>query len=404
MKKNIKQTTLILAFCVVFSAVNSTIDGQTESPNIPNSPNMIWTPRLNICVETGFDTTKWYTGIMDPNEHIQGHIQSSGDNPVERQLYLPSRVSLTGSSIRLNCMRESPWIPGSVTWWQAPNLPIADCNTNFRAFEYTSGAITTKNKYLYGYFEIKFKVPKGGGYWPCFWLHNAGGEIANGGGEIDIFEMDGNQSKQCKDFWSNLWHYNTSGYPTRIGIQDPNRVHNLIIDFSTGYHTLGCKWTPTTLSFYCDKVEYATFNNSQITIPDYPMYIIVDLAVDEYQCDSITKYWIKPPQDGSVFIQHIKVWQEEQITPINQIGIKSPKALYFVPSNEIAFGMKAPLAQNIPNPFTRHTTIECTIPETSSSAELVITDVLGKTIKKIPINERGQSCVNFSSEDLLPGL
>ena len=65
MKKNIKQTTLILAFCVVFSAVNSTIDGQTESPNIPNSPNMIWTPRLNICVETGFDTTKWYTGIIE---------------------------------------------------------------------------------------------------------------------------------------------------------------------------------------------------------------------------------------------------------------------------------------------------------------------------------------------------
>ncbi len=42
---------------------------------------------------------------------------------------------------------------------------------NKRTFDYTAGMIQSKRTFKYGYFEIKFKIPKDKGYWPAFWLY-----------------------------------------------------------------------------------------------------------------------------------------------------------------------------------------------------------------------------------------
>lgn len=55
-------------------------------------------------------------------------------------------------------------------------------NLNLRNFNYTSGAIVTRQPYKYGCFEIRFKAPFGKGLWPAFWLR-AYDE------EIDIMEL-----------------------------------------------------------------------------------------------------------------------------------------------------------------------------------------------------------------------
>jgi hypothetical protein len=57
-------------------------------------------------------------------------------------------------------------------------------NLNLRNFNYTSGAIVTRQPYKYGCFEIRFKAPFGKGLWPAFWLR-AYDE------EIDIMELKG---------------------------------------------------------------------------------------------------------------------------------------------------------------------------------------------------------------------
>ena len=57
-----------------------------------------------------------------------------------------------------------------------------DVGSNFRSFQYTSGMIFSKQKYHYGYYEIKFKSQEGKGIWPAFWLY-AGHE----NDEIDVF-------------------------------------------------------------------------------------------------------------------------------------------------------------------------------------------------------------------------
>lgn len=57
--------------------------------------------------------------------------------------------------------------------------------------DYTCGMITSKRKYKYGYFEIRFKSTDSKGIWPAFWLY--GGEPNE---EIDFFELKGERENQ----------------------------------------------------------------------------------------------------------------------------------------------------------------------------------------------------------------
>lgn len=62
------------------------------------------------------------------------------------------------------------------------------------------------------------------------------------------------------------------------------------------------------------------------------------------------------------------------------------------------------LAQNRPNPFSERTTIEVTIPESTTNAALFIYDMNGKQVKQINITERGKTNLSITSEGLEPGM
>jgi len=57
--------------------------------------------------------------------------------------------------------------------------------------DYTAGLISSKRKFKYGYFEIRFKSNAEKGIWPAFWLY--GGEPNE---EIDFFELKGEKENQ----------------------------------------------------------------------------------------------------------------------------------------------------------------------------------------------------------------
>ncbi|HRF99625.1 MAG TPA: glycoside hydrolase family 16 protein [Bacteroidia bacterium] len=56
---------------------------------------------------------------------------------------------------------------------------------------YTAGMLSSKRKYKYGYFELRFKANEEKGIWPAFWLF--GGEPNE---EIDFFELKGERENQ----------------------------------------------------------------------------------------------------------------------------------------------------------------------------------------------------------------
>jgi hypothetical protein len=63
----------------------------------------------------------------------------------------------------------------------------------------------------------------------------------------------------------------------------------------------------------------------------------------------------------------------------------------------------ASLEQNIPNPFSNSTTIHYTLPDKISSAQIIITNKRGSTIKKINITGAGKGAVNVDASSLISG-
>ncbi len=72
-------------------------------------------------------------------------------------------------------------------------------------------------------------------------------------------------------------------------------------------------------------------------------------------------------------------------------------------SNQLAFVSSAFLAQNVPNPFSNSTRISYSLPQTYSSARIIITDNKGVTLKQISLNTKGKGSVQVDATTLASG-
>jgi len=132
---------------------------------------------------------------------------------------------------------------------------------------YTSGAITSFNRFtfLYGYIEMRAKLPSGQGLWPAFWMlpENEAKVI----GEIDIFELLGHEPDVI---------YMSSHFPDNNGnsIFETNSYQGQ--DFSKDFHTFAVEWRPDTLIWYIDGDKRSQLSHD---VPNMPMFILTNLAV-----------------------------------------------------------------------------------------------------------------------------
>ena len=162
---------------------------------------------------------------------------------------------------------------------------------NLRVFQYPSGMLRSQEKFHYGKFEIRCKLPKGNGTWPAFWLY--GGAC----GEIDIFE------KAWKFHYgvTNNLHYDSSGIPCgdfRFAELESRNT------FSKAFHTYSIEWTRDTLQWFIDDNLVRTAVHAY---SNCPMELIINLALadDDFWGHTPTrKNW------QSVFeIDYVKVWR-----------------------------------------------------------------------------------------------
>lgn len=133
----------------------------------------------------------------------------------------------------------------AVSW--LPDNEILMCGSenygvNKRSFNYTSAEIHYKQKFKYGLFEIRFKLPAGRGLWPAFWLYGG-----NPNEEFDIFEYKGETpnkihidmhcpSSDCNSF---------GGWLTASG------------NFSDSFNTMMGEWGPNACFWYLNGTEFA---------------------------------------------------------------------------------------------------------------------------------------------------
>lgn len=134
---------------------------------------------------------------------------------------------------------------------------------------------------LYGYFEIRAKLPAGVGPWPAFWLLRTDNSWPP---EIDVFERfpaDPTTTIRC----TTHTRVNTTGYSDlgALGYEvgdhyQDSTVVNCGFDTSAGFHTYGVEWTPTTMTYYVDRIQVA--QHTTPTDMDKPMYLLANCAVD----------------------------------------------------------------------------------------------------------------------------
>ena len=159
-------------------------------------------------------------------------------------------------------------------------------------FNYDTGEFESKEMFLWGYYEIRCKLPKGRNAWPAFWLY---GESDGTNNEIDVFEFwneenvfGGFSQKKQSRIQHMTTHYNKkmSGAGTKLPF-----------DGSEGMHTYGVLWTENAIVWYTDGKEMRTLyrykkpsdrkdgkieaGREENVFPQSPMKLLVDMAVQQ---------------------------------------------------------------------------------------------------------------------------
>lgn len=164
----------------------------------------------------------------------------------------------------------TPWrtryTSGELQYYAPENVSFADGTmrilTERRAaggYEFASGIATSLNreKFTYGYFEVRAKLPGGKGMWPAFWLTN------DSTLELDVMELLGENPTRV------YMTYHRSGEQVFQQYLDGP-------DFSGGYHTFAMDWQPTYIRWYVDGVLRAEYTGD---VPADPMWITLNTAV-----------------------------------------------------------------------------------------------------------------------------
>lgn len=152
--------------------------------------------------------------------------------------------------------------------------------------QYTSTRLTTfgRQSWQYGYFEIRAKLPAGGGSWPALWF--LPDDIHQGVrwplcGEIDMLEHSG---QHPGDVFYSL-HSQKHNHSLRDGVQYTTTIHRE--DICEDFHIYGMEWTPEHVEYFLDgesvclyrKADDAEDQTEKAWPYDKPYYLILNIAV-----------------------------------------------------------------------------------------------------------------------------
>ncbi|MDP2387525.1 MAG: family 16 glycosylhydrolase [Bacteroidota bacterium] len=189
-------------------------------------------------------------------------------------------------------------------------------------FKYTAGLIWSKQKYKYGYFEMRFKCPKNGkGMWPAFWMFGG-----NKNDEIDFFEIKCEKNNyvhvdvHCPDGCRN--YIEGPGFHKAWGGWIKTKDY-----FDNGYNTIAGEWQNGYVKWYLNGKGIAYFKGSFETA----MSVIANMSVAkdggpfDPGPDESTVY------PGIMDVDYIRIWTKD-----NQLQKRVPVTFEEKPSAKSA--------------------------------------------------------------------
>ncbi len=194
--------------------------------------------------------------------------------------------------------------------------PGYSCDSTHDELFYYSGEIDVfKERFLYGYFEIKCKLPVHRGAFPAFWLWGGDNTTDPHYEEIDIFEYSWNFINfqynpnavtlgSPRRFTTGIYFCDTSIYY----YQSYARNYPIIPDNEpdlTHWNIFACEWSPNRVVWY--------FNGNAInhhygeTVPHREMFLKTNYALDNYILEN--GHPIPNFITDTMFIDYIKVYK-----------------------------------------------------------------------------------------------
>jgi beta-glucanase (GH16 family) len=133
------------------------------------------------------------------------------------------------------------------------NLEIALRKESVRGKAYTGGGVISRQKFVYGYYEARFKTPPAEGWHTAFWAmrHRFGDTSA----PLPLLELDFCEQDGGDPHYFSFGIINQSRYDQKKNRRSWNAGRWVIEDApdtSADFHVWGCEFTPETIRFYFD--------------------------------------------------------------------------------------------------------------------------------------------------------
>jgi beta-glucanase (GH16 family) len=245
---------------VVVAAASAAFVLRRESPVASGGTLVVGTAAADapddVVFEDGFDDSSLSSRRWTPCHWWAdgGCTIASND---ELQWYLPSQATTSDGVLRLEADAARTVAPDG------------------RVFPYRSAMVSTgpsdggdtgaRFAFRYGIVEARVRVPEGGGLWPAVWMLPLSMESKP---EIDLMEVKGSATDVVH---MNAHLRNADGEWRWIGGDWSGT------DMASGWHVLTLDWRPGSLRWLVDGQE--RFAVSGASVPDEPMYLVMNLAV-----------------------------------------------------------------------------------------------------------------------------
>ncbi len=236
-------------YSVTVVAYSSTDNSISTSKSITVYVNdqlqLVWSDEFNT--DGAPNTNNWNYDIGNGNN-------GWGNNELQYYTDRTNNVTVAGGFLKITAKKET-----------------------YQGSEYTSARLKTESKFdfKYGRFEVRAKLPIGGGTWPAIWM--LGSNITTVGwpacGEIDIMEHVGNNQGTIHGSI-----HTPSSYGGTI-----NTGTKFLSDVSTAFHVYAIEWNSEKIDFFIDDTLYYTYNPSNKTNETWPFndnqFIILNVAM-----------------------------------------------------------------------------------------------------------------------------
>lgn len=197
------------------------------------------------------DDAKWATALWEPGTILYDQQQHYVDTQDIDQTF------------------ATPFsIDNGVLTISATETPEAELSTAFNQ-PWLSGMLTTREdfEFTYGYVEARISAEAGTGLWPGFWM--LGSELDGLQPQIYIMEHNGS----IPDAVAHNYNFTDS----EGDIRSPGQQSVAVSGFTTGFNTVGLRWTQSELVFFVNgQPTYRVIGDS---VPTEDMYLIVNLAM-----------------------------------------------------------------------------------------------------------------------------